>query len=109
MNTILQYIIYGITAFAFILVLTDSVKYGFSGQPMTGVAGFINTLATAIGQLPLWALSMIVYVILALIDTILNLIFKDLLGLSSFSSSIGATWLQKGGIVKLQGAETSPP
>lgn len=100
MNTILKYIILGISALALLLVITDGVSFGWGAESPNGVASFVTTLATSIGKVPLWALSMVIFVVLSLVDTVLNLIFKTLLRLE-FKSTIGETWLDRGGVIKL--------
>lgn len=101
MNTVLKYILLAVAAFAVLLVLTDGVMYGWQQGELTGVKSFVTTLSNSIGLIPLWALSMVIYVVLAIVDTVLNLIFKSLLGLD-FNSDISTNWVQHGGVIKLQ-------
>lgn len=100
MNTVLKYVLLAVAAFAVILVLTDGVMYGWQQSELGGIKAFVTTLSNAVGIIPLWSLSMVIFIVLALIDTILNLIFRSLLGLN-FNSSIADTWVSKGGVIKL--------
>lgn len=100
MNTVLKYVLLAVAAFAILLVLTDGVMYGWQQSELGGIKSFVTTLSNAVGVIPLWSLSMVIFIVLAIIDTVLNLIFNSLLGLN-FKSSIAETWVDKGGVVKL--------